>query len=214
MTVATGLTWWHDADGFTWDRLHLAGETWPGLWVVTGQGVSRKLDVKRVKGSDQATIADEGYNPSKMTLNGTIWTREQWRDLQKLLPLIHPKRKGGSRTPLQIIHPQANFLGVDNVYVESIGNPDLDRSTGIMTISIGVLEWVPVPKPVKKSTGKGAGKSAKPKGNDKNAWNNVRLADESPDEAAAKGLTDEENSAVNNAIGNSAFDNAQGYGEI
>ena len=72
MTVATGLSFWHDGDGDSWDKLHMAGEVWPGIWTIDGAGVSRKIDVKRVKGSDQATIKDEGYNPAKITLNGTI----------------------------------------------------------------------------------------------------------------------------------------------
>ena len=102
-----------------WDQLILAGNTWPGLADVSGSGVKRRIDVKKTKGKDGAVLKDNGMDPAKLKINLRIWTAEQWSRFNELLPLIHPKRKGGSREPTEIIHPQANLLGIKAILAES-----------------------------------------------------------------------------------------------
>lgn len=159
-TLGTGLSFWGNPDN-DWDALILGGEQWPGLATVTGAGVARKLDVKATKGSDVGTIKDNGYVNGKLVIELQIWTEDQWRELQRLLPIIHPRRKGGDRKPLQIIHPVANLLGIDNVYVQKLPTPSLDKGRGIMVFRFEVLEWVEEAKPVKVASGAaGAGGAA------------------------------------------------------
>lgn len=152
--IGTGLSWWGDAVN-DWDTLVLGGETWPGIATVTGSGVARKLDVKRKKGADVGTLKDEGYINGKLSIELRIWTQDQWRELQRLLPIIHPRRKGGDRKPLQIIHPVANLLGIENVYTEKLPIPSLDKGKGIMVFSFDVIEWTDVAKEVKNASGTG-----------------------------------------------------------
>lgn len=156
--VGTGLPFWTDDDG-DWDTLILGGTVWPGIWELSGDGVSRDIDVKKSKGSDTATLKDEGYQNAKFTATGTIWTAEQFSELQAILPEIHPRRKGGDRQALQIVHPAANLLGIDSVYLKGIKMPALDGPKGgPMTIVLDLIEWVPKPV-VPKNTSGGCGKA-------------------------------------------------------
>jgi len=130
---------------------------WPGIVTVTGQGPKRKLDLKKPKGSDKARLTDEGYQNAKLKAELSLWEQAHWDSLQELLPIIHPRRKGGDRQPLQIIHPAANLYGIDNVYVTSLPIISLDRRTQIGTFAIELIEWVPAPKPVKRASGRKGG---------------------------------------------------------
>ena len=133
--------------------------TWPGLADVSGSGVKRRIDVKKTKGKDGAVLKDNGMDLAKLKINLRIWTAEQWSRFNELLPLIHPKRKGGSREPTEIIHPQANLLGIKAIYINQIDFPDLDRSNGIMTVTMSAIEWIPRPAPVKRGAGTAGGKA-------------------------------------------------------
>jgi hypothetical protein len=158
--VPVGIPHWDDRDDpLVWDTLFLAGEIWPGVCEISGAGVSRKIDVKKSKGSDGATIKDEGYQPAKLTIRLTIYSENDWQLLQALLPSIHPKRKGGVRTPLEISNPQANLLGITQIYIDKIGIPKKPTSgDGLCVLDMSAIEWVPTPKPIK--TGGAAGSTA------------------------------------------------------
>jgi hypothetical protein len=153
--VPTGLTYWDDRDDpLAWDTLLLDGEVWPGIAEISGAGVSRKIDVKKAKGQDGATIKDEGYQLAKLTITITIYSEYQWGELQRLLPTVHPRRKGGSRTPMAITNPQANLLGVTQIYIDKISYPTKPKAKdGLCSIVMSAIEWAPAPKPVKKAAG-------------------------------------------------------------
>jgi hypothetical protein len=162
--ATSGLAYW--ADGLSdWDELILGGVKWPGIWSVTGAGVSRKIDLKKSKGADQATLKDEGYKNAKLTATGVLHSAEQWQQLQQVLPDVHPRRQGGDRQPLQLIHPAANLLGIDSVYLTGIKVPTIDAPKGgPLTIVLDFIEWTPKPKPVKNASGQsGGGKGNQPK---------------------------------------------------
>jgi len=155
--LGTGLAFWTDADG-DWDTLVLGGTVWPGIWEISGDGVKRDIDLKKEKGSDKATLKDEGYKNAKIEAVGTIWTLAQWRELQQILPEVHPRRDGGDRQALQIIHPGANLLGIDSVYLTGIKVPSLDKAKGgPLQVTLSLIEWTPTPKPVKEASGTGGG---------------------------------------------------------
>jgi len=157
-TVYSGLPYWDDRDDpLAWDTLWLGDEMWPGLAEISGAGVSRKIDVKKSKNTDGATIKDEGYQPAKLTITITIYSLRQYDELKRLLPMVHPKRKGGVRAPLEISHVQANLLGITQIYIDKIAPPKKpDRGKGLMVLSMSAIEWVPTPKPVKKGGAAGS----------------------------------------------------------
>jgi hypothetical protein len=157
MTVFTGLQFFGggELDTYEWDTLYLGGELWPGICEVTGSGVSRRVDAKATQGSDGAVLKDQGMNLAKLTIKLMIYNQTDWIDLQRLLPTIHPRRPGGSRTPTSISTPYTKLLGIDDIYITSINIPALDKTVQQMTITMQAIEWVPQPKPVKKGAGSG-----------------------------------------------------------
>jgi hypothetical protein len=162
--AVSGWPHWDDRDWQdAWDTLILGEDTWPGVWEISGPGVSRKIDVKKTKGQDGATMKDEGYQPARLTLTGIVWTEDQWDELQRLVAKVHPRKAGGSRTPLEIYHPQSSLLGINQIYIDKIGIPRKPTAgDGKLSISMSALEWVPAPKPVKTGAGTGTGNSPPP----------------------------------------------------
>ena len=157
--VRGGLPYWDQRDWQNaWDSLNLGGEDWPGVCEISGAGVSRKIDIKKQAGTDGSTMTDEGYQPARLTISITIHNWDQWDRMQELMPTVHPRKKGGTRTPLSIAHPQANFLGITQIYIDKIGIPKKPSAgDGLLTLSMSAVEWVPSPKPVKTGAGTSTG---------------------------------------------------------
>ncbi len=149
-----------------WDLIIIADLEFLGFAELTG-GVSRDIQVNKPKGSDGATITDNGYKPAQISVTLKLVTQLDWDEYQEiLLPAIHPRRKGGPRTPVVLTHPALNVLGVTRIYFTSIGAPKIG-SDKIGTVELKAIEWFPAPKPVKKAAGKGktnpnAGKAGEP----------------------------------------------------
>jgi hypothetical protein len=143
------LPWVGDSD-LLWDTLILGGEVWPGLPTVESTS-SRSVDAQKKKGDDGASLVDQGYEPAKVKITIRVWLREQWEELQRLLATIHPRKKGGIRTPVDIMHPETQLKGVRQIYFTTIGTatPGRGAEHGSMTITLDAIEWFPAPKPAK-----------------------------------------------------------------
>lgn len=142
--------WLDTEEGFSaWDALWLGDEFIPGLPTITIQK-TRSVDVQKTKGQDGSFLADNGYDPAKVSISVRIWTRAQWEQWLEVLPNIDPQRPGGLRTPLSILNPVPNGMGIDTVYVTSIsmGSPE----GSMLTVSIECIQWFPEPKPAKSGT--------------------------------------------------------------
>jgi hypothetical protein len=148
------LPWVADSD-LLWDTLILGGDVWPGIPTVESE-TSRAVDAQKKAGDDGANLVDQGYEPAKVKITIRIWLREQWEQLQTLLAKVHPRNKGGVRTPVDIAHPETQLKGVRQVYVQHIGAavPGRGAETGTLTLSIDCIEWFPAPKPAKSNTKK------------------------------------------------------------
>lgn len=208
--------WYNDFDPLAWDTIFLGGELFPGIANVTGPGLKRKVDVKKPKGSDGASLRDEGIEPARLEIELLIYNISDWEDLQGKLPIITPRKKGGLRTPLSIVHPLTRLLGINNIYIDSIPFPELDKSTGFLSVRFTAIEWYPAPKPVK--TGKAAGTSGSNKEDhisDEDAMKMVQqqidatlagLFDEQlggdPTSVAESGMSNTANTQAENAINN------------
>jgi len=142
---------WISDDTLLWDTLIIGGEVWPGVPTVTVEA-TRAVDLQKKKGDDGANLVDQGYEPAKVTLTLRLWMQDQWDELQRLLPTVHPRRKGGIRTPVDIVHPATQLVGVRQIYITKIGSPTADK--GVLTIVLDAVEWFPQPKPAKAKTKK------------------------------------------------------------
>lgn len=144
-----------------WHQLWLGGELFPGVAKLSGKGIARKLDKQNPKGAAGARLIDEGDELAEFDIALRLWEDEQQEQLLALLPSITPRRKGGPKRPLEIYHPTARVLGIQNIYIEQIPFPDHDWEHGHMLWKFKCTEWVPAPKPQAKGKGGGAGKSPK-----------------------------------------------------
>ncbi len=150
------LPFWDDfKDSSPWDMLALGEHVLPGSWTVDAT-CERELDVKKSKGKDGGRVKDCGYKAGEITFVGKLGgrdlevTREQWREMQRVLEALHPRKKGGPRNPLAASHPALAVMGITTVYIKSIRAPEI--SDGIMTLRIDAMEWVPEPKKAKPKT--------------------------------------------------------------
>lgn len=149
-----GVPFWAGEFAYQWDELWLGGQRFPGLAQLSGPGIKRKLDVKNPKGAAGASLKDEGDELGRIDIKLKLWTEAQLRELEHLLPNIHPRRKGGPKSPLEIYHPLAALLGLKRIYIDQIPIPAHDRK-GTLVVNFKAIEWVPRPKPQKKAAGSG-----------------------------------------------------------
>lgn len=140
---------WED-DHETWDRLELGAWVMPGVWTVDFS-LRREMDVKKAVSTDGARLKDKGYAPPQLTLVGKLSTRDEWVELQKIMPSIHPRRPGASRDPFRIAHPKTLLANIQNVFIHEIDAVELDN--GVLRIELRAYEWTKEPKPVQKGTG-------------------------------------------------------------
>jgi len=161
MTVLAGAQFFGggELDVSDWDTIFLAGVRWPGIASVEGKGISRRLDIKRSKGSDGAKIVDQGNDPAEFSIVILIYNQGDWVELQRLLPTVSPRRPGGPRSPIGVVYPSLQVLGVSTCYIKGVPVFALDKSTQQLTVTLQAIEWIPRPKKLKKGSGTKNGKA-------------------------------------------------------
>lgn len=151
-----GIPYWAGEFAYQWDQLWLGGQLFPGIAQLSGPGIKRKLDEKNPKGASGASLTDEGDELAHFDVKLKLWTEAHKDEFERLLPDIHPRRKGGPKSPIEIYHPVAALLGIKNIYIEQIPFPEHDRM-GFLVFVLKCIEWVPAPKPQKKAAGSSGG---------------------------------------------------------
>lgn len=143
--MAAFPSWIEDPD--SWDRVGLADFWLPGICTVSGLEISRAVDIKKTKGSDGATLTDNGIDPATFQIEVRL-TANEWPLWLAILPKIHPRRAGGTREPQKITHPEPNHVGIENVYIRKIRTSPPSPRSG-RTVILDVVEWFPAPKKAK-----------------------------------------------------------------
>lgn len=151
------LPHWQD-DPAAWNRLTIASapgngvfpepQIMPGVWDIDTT-CRRKIDHPKAKGVDRSKLRDQGYENARLDLVGRLVTHDDWEKLQRILPLIHPRKAGLQRNVLVIQHPKAELMGISQVYVEEVRAPRIVR--GILEITIRAIQYIETPKPVKQA---------------------------------------------------------------
>lgn len=138
------------ARGLEWSTCIIGGDVLPGVATVECN-VKRDIEKQKKKGDDGASLVDQGYEPSTVSISLVQWLDEQWESWLKILAKIHPRAKGGVRTPQQIVHPEPNHKGVDTIYIEEIMPTVVGTGAeyGKWTIPIKATQWFPQAKPAK-----------------------------------------------------------------
>jgi len=152
----TAQPFWADPiGGFAWDYAMIGGEWLPGLCVVK-TNTKRDVQLKKAKDRSGQSLEDQGNLNATGTITMRIWTDPQWQEWLRIFPIIQPRREGGAKDPLEIIHPEPNGKGVKAIFIDEIpGYPPPEK--GILTITMRFVEWKPKPKPV--TTGSGGARS-------------------------------------------------------
>jgi len=70
-----------------WDQLQLGSDSLPGKWRLSGS-MSLDMDVQKPQGFDGGALITRGYVPAMISMEGTLWTPEQWAIFQNIFPAI------------------------------------------------------------------------------------------------------------------------------
>lgn len=133
-----------------WDVLYLDDVRIPGIASLTITP-SRGVQVNKSKDENGTTLADNGYEGSKVNGLIRIWTQEQLEELEQLIPRWHPRNQDGVSRPISILHPAATLAGVRAIYIPTWTIPPPKDE---LPITFAALEWFPGPKPVNKTGAK------------------------------------------------------------
>jgi hypothetical protein len=134
---------WNDG---SWDRCILGDDALPGIVRVT---VDTSRDVQQVvsPGVDAPSLKDQGFRGATVSIEWEVWSEQGGRDLSKLneaqriLAKLSPRRPGGVKEPVAIVHPATALAGVTHIYSASYTIPPIKG--GRLVIPIKALEWFP-----------------------------------------------------------------------
>lgn len=134
-----------EADWFT---ATLGGVNIPGVVTIQNLKVGIDCDTKKSKGDDQPTSTDNGLDAA--TFEVRVWMNSQhFAAWQAVLPHFNPRRPGRQRSPLEILHPMTDELGIRYVRVLHIESEQPTGAKGWIRI-LKCQEWFDKPKPIKK----------------------------------------------------------------
>lgn len=133
-----------DDPGAPWDQLTLGVHVMPGVWEINGGECVRQIDEKKGKDLDHPRIRDMGLKSPRLQARGRLVSRDDWEQLQRVMPDIHPRKPGGIKQPLRIYHPAAALLGVTTIYVDRVRPPDIQN--GVLELAIDMIEWSEEPR--------------------------------------------------------------------
>lgn len=139
-----------------WDGLRLGPKLSLAPGIVTDLRVSRsqRLDVQSRAGANGATIAAQGYEPAKVTIELTLWTARHRKLAAQLLEVLVPKLQKSKPEAIAVYHPTLAMHGIKSLIVQSVEGPSLPKAEGIQTMSLECVEYFPPPKAAKSKTTK------------------------------------------------------------
>jgi hypothetical protein len=157
-----------------WDRVALNGSFLPGLWEATATPAIQ-LDVQKPNGFDGAALVSRGYIPAGITLTGRIWTPEQWKEFQRILPTFwaipnrysvndQKRQEGqvqGQGKSVDVQHPGLAAFHINALVIKQITPPEPCSDKGARQIKIIAVQFVPTPQKQKSAVKKAVGSGGK-----------------------------------------------------
>jgi hypothetical protein len=122
----------------SWDTVLVGSVFLPGVCTIENLEIGRDIDVQKRRKKEKARIRDNGLSPITFDILVEM-TAADWAEWLRVLPYIQPK-EGGTRTPLEIIHPMVNAYGVKDIYIHKIKSPAPSARRGYR-VEIHVGEW-------------------------------------------------------------------------
>ncbi len=127
-----------------WDGVTFAGSPCPGVCEVT-VSLSADIDKRKPKGVKKSQAIDRGANPAKVKVTVTLLPGD-FDAFSEISPLIFPFSKTEAQEPIEVTHPALEFWGLNLFIVESA---EQEHPSGVMVITISLLEWIAQPSEVK-----------------------------------------------------------------
>ncbi len=129
-----------------WDTAFMAGKQLPGLCEVANGLTEIGIDSKKSDGTDGSTLTVKGYKPGKFEIHCTVWTEEQWAELQVIIRTVW--RRAGKNSKLEklsfeVSHPALQLLGVHSAVVQAVSYPQPGKFEGSKVVTFKCLEHVP-----------------------------------------------------------------------
>jgi len=159
------IPWWGVTDGEgptfmpnPWDVAFFNGNPLPGKWTVQGEP-TLAVDKKKHAGVDGAAITVQGYIPGPISVDGLIWTRDQWEFFQVFAPDIwrKPTKKAKlAQLAVTIEHPGLATWGIAKFVVIGVSPPMDGPIRQSKTIKIKGLEYVALDGKTRTMTAKSA----------------------------------------------------------
>lgn len=129
---------WASPVDSTWDKLILGSTTMPGLCYIDTDS-SRDIQIAKEKKKDGAHLRDNGMNASPVKATLILWTKEQFDELDRVLPKFLPRKPGIASAPFDIVHPATRLMGVSQVTIRRV------RVTtpvvGQLRVDFDMIEW-------------------------------------------------------------------------
>lgn len=157
--MANAFPAWNNPDDPSdarWDTVLLGDVFLPGVSSIENLEVGRDIDVQKRRKKEKARIRDNGLSPVAFDIVCEI-THREWPMFVAIYPKLEPRREGAVRTPMQIVHPLVNLMGVKDIYIHKISIPKPSARNG-MKITIRCAEWF---EEEKDSNGAGSGANSK-----------------------------------------------------
>jgi hypothetical protein len=140
---------WTGADpaSSAWNTVILGNVQLVGICEIDEVPCAIRVDTKHAKKADKPTSEDLGIEQSKFIINQWINT-SMWPAAQLAIAQLNPRRPGHERSPVQIVNPQVNVTGIQNVRITKliVKKP---TARGGMRILWHIEEWFDKPVAVK-----------------------------------------------------------------
>lgn len=145
--ATSGIPFWGDSPA-SWDTATIAGQSFPGLCVVTG-GVKRTLDAKRVAGRNGAKQTHIGDEPAEFTIVIKLWSAAHLRNYQTIIDFLKAQTATGVKAskfsvkPLQVSHPTLTLHGINAAHVVEYGFLEPAGEADVFKAAMKFKEYVP-----------------------------------------------------------------------
>lgn len=103
-----------------------------------------KVDNKGSPASSGAQPSHLGYEPAEVELTLEMWTRDQQKAWESIIPALQPRHGKAPPKPVDVVFPSLAELGVRKLYPERIGALEPTGRNGLFRVQIWFTEFAPL----------------------------------------------------------------------
>ena len=132
-----------------WQTVRLNGHQLPGRCEVV---FKQKVRIQQAKasGSDGARPIRHGIDPGEFDIRCFLWTADQFRQLQAILPRLWTPSGKPSNEAVSFEHPTASIWRIPSIMINAVQGPAPGGNAGEMVLTFSCSQWFPAPVAAKK----------------------------------------------------------------